>query len=323
MARFFPYNEISGRDPTPVEDLHWLGGQLERLPAFVEGTAVLCGSVAWGNHSWRSDIDVAHFQTKKFSNLSPSIEDVVAKYRERTGDRFISPKVHVTTIGAESVRLIETKGSSYGAIFSTIEKKTEHTFFAGTALRFADHIGRLAEAKGDPWQTFYQRYLAAIKRDQGQRREELKSYVSSVTKTWEQQPLHRLNLDPEGHLTQEQLDAIAQAANYPIHLMRRILGLLNRYPSPDRVSDIRAGFSEIPDRWAKDLRAFFEPFFRMDGRYTEIAAACRLTEKPLSAAEYSEQVCSLAIDLPFGPIQEQIWSYLKKGSGRSWRFWAR
>ena len=102
MARFFFYDELAHLARTPVEDIQWLAGQISQLPPFVEGTAVLCGSVSWGKHSWRSDLDVAHFSTIQHPNINKLLEDVIQQYGTRTHNEFIAPRFDVITIGAES-----------------------------------------------------------------------------------------------------------------------------------------------------------------------------------------------------------------------------
>jgi len=312
MARFYSYEEITVRIPAPMEDIQWLAGEIASLEPFVAGTAVLCGSVSWGKHSWRSDIDVAHFSTIAFPQIDRAIEEVVQKYVVRTSNQFIAPRADVITIGAESMANV-SKHQSISTSLPTIgvAKKGRVTdMFVETSLRFADHIGAIASLKGDPWQTFLDRYLSTVDRYQAGRRDMTRQYVERMTTQWAQQPLHRLNFDTDGSFTTKQLDLLGKSENYPVNLMRRILGDLGRYPSPDRTSDVRASFLALEEPWSKDLLAHFGPFFSLSERYEEIVVACRGPQSSLNQAGYNEQVCSLFIDLPFAEIQNSFWKYL-------------
>ena len=313
MARFFFYDELIYLARTPVEDIQWLAGQIAHLPPFVEGSAVLCGSVSWGKHSWRSDLDVAHFSTIEHPHIDQLLEDVIQQYGARTHNQFITPRFDVITIGAESMSLVSVdKGVSASAVSGGVLKKEDRVsdVFMETAVLFADHIGSIANLKGDPWRAFLDRYLSSVDRGQFDQREAIKSYVGRMTTEWTQQPLHQLNMDSKRGITAQQLDLLSKSENYPVNLMRRILGDLGRYPCPDRASDVRTAFSMLAEPWAKSLLAQFEPFFLIEEKYEEIVAACQGTETPLSHTNYREQVRSLFVALPFVEIQNIIWEYL-------------
>jgi hypothetical protein len=313
MARFFFYDELIHLARTPVEDIQWLAGQIAHLPPFAEGSAVLCGSVSWGKQSWRSDLDVAHFSTIEHPHLNQLLEDVIQQYLARTHNKFITPRFDVITIGAESISLVTLdKGISASAVSGGVLKKKNRTSdtFMETAVLFADHIGSIANLKGDPWRAFLDRYLSPVDKSKFDQRQALKSYVGRMTTEWSQQPLHQLNMDPKGGITAQQLDLLSKSENYPINLMRRILGVSGRYPSPDRASDVRAAFSMLAEPWAQTLLAQFEPFFSIEEKYEGIVAACQGTETPLSVDDYHEQLRSLFVALPFVEIQNIIWEYV-------------
>lgn len=313
MARFFFYDELISLARTPVDDIQWLAGQIAHLPPFVAGSAVLCGSVSWGKHSWRSDLDVAHFSTIEHPHIDRLLEDVIQQYGVRTRNEFITPRFDVITIGAESMSLVSVvKGVSASPVSGGVLKKENRTSdtFMETAVLFADHIGSIANLKGDPWRAFLNRYLLSVDKSQFDQGQAIKSYVGRMTTEWTQQPLHQLNMDPNGGITAQQLDLLSKSENYPVNLMRRILGDLGRYPCPDRASDVRAEFSMLAEPWAKSLLAQFEPFFSIEEKYEEIVAACQGTETPLSVDDYHQQLRSLFVALPFVEIQNIIWEYL-------------
>ena len=314
MARFFFYDELIGRARTPVEDIEWLAGQIAHLPPFMDCSAVLCGSVSWGKHSWRSDLDVAHFSTIEHPHIDKLLEDVIQKYDARTNNRFIIPRVDVITIGAESLSLGSVAKAVSTSPVSGAQLKKENRvsdIFMETAILFADHIGSIANLKGDPWRVFLDRYLSRADRKQFDQRAAIKTYVGKMTTEWSQQPLHQLNMDSNGGFTARQLDLISKSENYPINLMRRILGDLGHYPQPDRAADVRAACSMLTEPWAKSLLLQFEPFFLIEEKYEEIVAACQNTASPLSKADYHEQVRSLFVGLPFVEIQNIIREYVE------------
>jgi hypothetical protein len=312
MARFFFYDEIVRQEQTPVDDIQWIAGQIANLPAFVDGTAVLCGSVSWGKPSWRSDIDVAHFSTIAHPHIETAIENIIRQYLERTNRRFIEPRVDIIPIGAESLSSFNEHKTISAAISLEAMKKDGQTtdVFVETAVLFADHIGSIARLKGDPWQSFFDRYLSTVDGTLLDRHKSIRSYVEKMTTEWIQQPFHYLNLSPDSGFTARHLDLISKSENYPVNLMRRILADLGRYPHPDRASDILEVFSALEAPWAKLLMSQFERFFLLDRQYEELVAACRRASAPLSAGEYYEQLRALFVDLPFAEIQNIVWEYV-------------
>ncbi len=313
MARFFPYDEITTCSRMPSEDTQWLAGQIANLQPFSAGTAVLCGSVAWGNQSWRSDIDIAHFSTITYPHIEKTVDDLVRRYLDRTMHRFISPRVDVITIGAESLTLVtesEAVSVSPSSALPPTGLDRVSDVFQETAVLFADHIGSLARLKGEPWRTFLERYLSPVIVGRQGRRDGIKDYVEKITTQWARQPLHPLDAGSYGRFTTKQLDLISRTENFPKNLMRRILGELGTYPRPDRADDVRIAFSALKEPWAKNLMVLFEPFFDIDRKYENIVAACREPKNPLTESGYYKQVRSLFIDLPFLEIQNNIWQYL-------------
>jgi hypothetical protein len=219
----------------------------------------------------------------------------------------------VITIGAESLARVS---SNNGVSVSPVSVEAPGTknkvsdVFVDTAVLFADHIGSIAKLKGEPWRTFLDRYLASVDGSRPGGREATKRYVERMTTEWAQQPLHPLNVGPDGQFTAQQLDLISKTENYAVNLMRRILGDLGHYPHPDRAADVREKFSTLKKPWSKSLLVQFEPFFSLDKQYEEIVAACKRPRDPLSAADYYEQVRTLFIELPFIEIQNSIWQYV-------------
>jgi hypothetical protein len=307
-----------------VKDILWLGGQISALSPFASGSAVVCGSVAWGTPSARSDIDIAHFGTRKHPQIESVVEGVLARYRKRTKDRFIAPRVDIITIGVESaVRAAKTSshsitkgpvtpgGVSVGGV--SVRKRNSPAVFADTFVRFVDHIGSLAHSKVGPWEEFMKRHLSPQRENYRDiQREGIRSYVAATTKAWDDQPLHQLNLGANHEFTQRQLSLAGQAENYPVNLMRRILGEMQLYPRPDRAADVRKRFEELNEPWAKRLIASSAPFFALGPKYEAIIAETRKSSNGLTASEYQERCSALFDALPFDDIQEAVWDYLNR-----------
>jgi hypothetical protein len=208
--------------------------------------------------------------------------------------------------------LVSTGKSVSASTVSGMLKKNDRVsdVFMETAVLFTDHIGAIAKLKGDPWRAFLDRYLSPVDKSKFDQREALKTYVGRMTAAWTQQPLHQLNMDPNGGIPPEQLDLLSKSENYPINLMRRILGALDRYPSPDRASDVRAAFAALEEPWAKKLLVQFEPFFAIESKYEDLVATYQGLENPPIPTTYHEQLKSLFIGLPFVEIQNIIWDYV-------------
>jgi hypothetical protein len=176
VARYFSHSEITSRQLPSAKDISWLAGQISALSPFESGSAVLCGSVAWGTRSARSDIDIAHFGTTEHPQIERKIEEVVARYQERTQGHFIAPRVDIITIGIEpEARTARTEshsitgepvapgGASIGGAF--VKNREFSAVFADTFVRFVDHIGALAHLKTAPWEEFMKRYLSPQRED--------------------------------------------------------------------------------------------------------------------------------------------------------------
>ncbi len=321
MSRFFLYEDLLERKLASEEDLQWLAGKIGGLPPFAEGAAVLCGSAAWGCMTWRSDIDVAHFATKEFPDISTSIRAVIAEYQERTQQRFIVPSVDVVVIGGEEERVIKSRLSS-GYNFEKVkpkrgvrEKKTVRSLVASQQLRFSDHLGSLAELKGDPWRSFHKKYLSKAKKDRVYREEDTKQYVSWLTSQWKSQPLHRLSTGPSGIATEEQLKLVGLAENYATNLLRRLLGHQELYPVPDRRKDIWAAFEKAPEL-QKTFARLFEPFHSLGENYAELVASVLSGDGKLTGEQYYERIRDLAGTLPLAEIEEGTWTYFQEYNQR-------
>jgi hypothetical protein len=330
MARFLAYDDIVSRELLSPADVQWIAGQIASLSAFEEGTAVLCGSVSWGTHSWRSDIDVAHFRTTDHPALEDDIKDVLEDFDVRTSQRYVAPRIDVIVIGEELAGLTESlekkrkKRESTGNLSIEIEPSslelTDQIFpkvengtrmFPDAVDRFADHIGSIARMKGDPWRSFFERYLAVGRREAEEQRAALNSYVTAITEAWTRQPLHALSRAADGSFTPAQLDLLGRAENYPVNLMRRVLATLGKYPIPDRASDIKVAFAKLAHPWAQRIIAALPAFAALGEEYESMVVSCKRPEGKLpTREEFHERINTVAGKLPFNTVQEAVWEYL-------------
>jgi len=320
MPRFHRYDELVSKEPTPVNDILWLAGRIATLAPFAGGAAVFCGSVAWGKPFWRSDIDIAVFRTDRFTDIGPDVEMILREYDASTRGRYLTPKVDVIVVGIESERLVTRENLVTGSMPIT-SNQTVHEVFAATSLRFFDHIGSLAAAKGEPWRSFHKTYLARVQRDGKTRRNMIREYVTSFTDTWRRQPLRSLMFDPSRLPEAEQLEAMGFAENFPFHLMRQILAERCVYPRPDRADDIKAAFADLSGRYARKIREALEPFTRIEPTYTSLVADCQRPSGAILVEEYHRRLVALFDSLPFTEVEEVVWDFLttrKLRGGRRW-----
>jgi hypothetical protein len=320
MPRFHRYDELVSKEPTPVNDILWLAGRIAELPPFVARTAVFCGSVAWGKPSWRSDIDIAVFRTDRFTDIGPDVEMILQEYEKSTQGRYLMPKVDVILVGIESERLVTRENLVTGSMPIT-SKQTVQEIFAATSLRFYDHIGSLAMAKGEPWWSFHKTYLKRVQRDGKTRRNMIRKYVTSFTNTWRRQPLRSLMLNPSGLPETNQLEAMGFAENFPFHLMRQILGERSIYPKPDRADDIKAAFAELSDRGARKVRETLEPFIKIEPTYTSLVADLRRPAGTILAEEFHSRLVALFDSLPFTDVEEVVWDFVSAKKPRRGKRW--
>jgi hypothetical protein len=315
IPRFYEYHDLVTHQPVLPSDISSLANQVSRLPPFSSGVAVICGSVAWGSPSWRSDIDVVTFKTESFSDITPVIENAIKKYRGSTTGRLLIPRVDTITVGTESQHLVTRDNLVTGSMPIT-QMQTVREVFASTSLRFFDHIGSLAKARGEPWRTFHSSYLSQVSRKRRVRRGEIRTYAETFADTWRQEPLHSLNHDPDGDIGDSQLKLMSFAESFPLHLMRQILAERGHYPSPDRASDVRAAFARLSGRWAANLRSRLDPFLRIGEDYTKIVDSCRSSTLRISAGEYNSRLAELFGALPFAEVEDAVSGYLSSTSRR-------
>src|SRR5580765_6708005 len=107
MATLFSYSDVVRDAPAPAPDILRMTGQIAQLPAFTDCLAVLSGSAAWGDVSWRSDIDIMAYGCDRTADLYDQIEAIRNAYVESSHHRHQAPRVDIILIGAEREELVE------------------------------------------------------------------------------------------------------------------------------------------------------------------------------------------------------------------------
>lgn len=317
MGRYFDFDELTAKEPTPADDLRWLAGAISKLDAFADGTAVVCGSVSWGTNSWRSDIDVAHFSTLAHPRLDGGLEQLVDQYEDRTTGQYIRPRIDVVVVGAESRQVVaQAESISGGGSISGPGSVTEvvNDLFVDTATLFADHLQAVAARKGGPWRQFSGRFLGGLTDLNERRQAEIKRYVQEMGRRWAASPLHDLSMNDDGSFTDQQLTLMAKTENYSTNLARRVLGERGVYPSPDTKENVVEAFGALDTEWAPDLRAALQDFDHLASRYEELLSEVRTESDRPNEDEYRAEVKALFADLPFDEVESIVVErYLRAG----------
>lgn len=278
MARFFSYEEIKRGLITTSETVSEIAAALMKLEMFKQGKAVVFGSVAWGAHTWRSDIDVADF-SKEHWDLHVPVDMVLFKFfKQQYGDK------DGFAVGNHLIEILSNQKPVSGNYFLP---------YISPSTR--DHFRLLARAKGGPWKTFIKN-LKTI-RFRG-RLEDISEYLGIIVRHWTALNQHLIG---KRWLSWDDFRVLAALENFPKQLMRKILGEKKRLPSPDTVSLVKEVFALLEEPWTRELFPLFQPFFEIDPAYKALMDSmvneCRLPE-----AEYGQKVCQLFSGLPITDI---------------------
>lgn len=191
--------------------------------------------------------------------------------------------------------------------------EASRTLFDSVVLRFADHIGAVSAVRAGPWAVFYQRHLKNAIPDSARRRDEIRSYVSATSAVWASQPMRRQEREIDGTFSRRQLNLLGHIENFPVNLMRRILGELNIYPAPDRVEDIHNRFLELDQSWARSMAEAASRFAELSGGYDAMVSEMSdaTYRRSLTAEVFYRRLERLAEALPIAEIRDAAMSYLE------------
>lgn len=282
MARFFSYKEIERGLITTPEMISEIAAALMELEMFKQGQAVVFGSVAWGTHTWRSDIDVANFSKAHWDLHVPVGMVLFEFFKQRYGneDGF--------TVGEHLMEVLSNQKPVSG-----------NYFLPHISPSTRDHFRLLARVKGEPWKTFLKNLKTIRFRS---RLKDIDEYLGIIVRHWA-----ALNQQLIGKpwLSWDDFKALSALENFPKQLMRKILGEKKRLPSPDTVSQIREAFARLEEPWARELVPLFQPFFEIDPAYQALVNEMTNGRK-LAEAEYGQRVCQLFSKLPIKDIIQTV-----------------
>jgi predicted nucleotidyltransferase len=307
MGRFFSYSEIVLGVPAPAPDILRITGQITDLSAFAERLAVLSGSAAWGDVTWRSDIDIMAYSCDRTAGLEEQIEAIRKTYVESSSHRHRAPHVDITLVGAEHEELVERDNLVSGSA-AILEPRVVSEIFDRVCVRLMDHVSTLAVMKGEPWRSFAERYVSRSAADSGLRRDVMREYCSSVSARWRQFAWDLDGSDLE--LNDEELAQLGFAEGFASHIARLVLGDLGAYPRPDRRADVRRALDALDGPWGMELRSVSQPYFDLGIRYESLVAAIRAGTNALSESEFNVGLREAARAIDVAAVEELMWRYL-------------
>lgn len=233
MARFFSHRELERGLITTRETVTEPASRIMELGRFRDGRAVIFGSVAWGEHTWRSDIDIADFYGQIGDGYTES--KVSAFFRERYGneDGFY--------VFEHLVEVLSNQNSKRQAYeLPEISPSTR------------DHFRLLAKAKGGPYAEFYKE-LQVIRFHK--RTVDISQYLEVIIGHWRCASAH-LMVD-SNWLNWNEFKILQALENFPKQLMRKILGEKKLLPSLDTASRIKEAFALIQEPWGAGIASSF------------------------------------------------------------------
>ncbi|HET6732770.1 hypothetical protein [Mycobacterium sp.] len=307
MARVFSYLDLVRDLPAPSSDINRLANQIHALPALQSGHAVLVGSAAWGQASWRSDIDVVAYDCNATSLLQETIKDLRAEYEEAA--QHMAPKVEIILIGAEHEELVERDNLVSGSV-PILEPVTISEIFRQVSVRLGDHLRALAQAKGDPWRSFATKYAIGSESDGDAILDLLSSYASKIASGWrENEWSPKITTLSESHLEQ-----LGHADGFATHLVRLVLSHQSSYPIPDRRVDIRPALLSLGELGER-IQKVLAPFFAFADEYENLAQRVRNAD-PITHNEFDRSIVTAAAKMDFDAVERLIWSYSAENRAR-------
>lgn len=299
MANIYSYAELVAGVPASPAEVIRFANQIASLPALASGKAVLIGSAAWGNASWRSDVDVVAFDCPATADLRESIDRLRADCESRSNTK--APGADIILIGAEREELVERNNLVSGSA-PILEPATVREIFNKVSIRLSDHLHALANAKGEPWRTFADSFAPRGHVDTDIL-DVLRDYSQAVAGGWKEK-----TWSPDiDRLTDGQLQQLGYADGFATHFPRLILSHRNAYPTPDRRADVRSALSALGELGGR-IESLLEPFGAIDTQYEAIAARIRAGDA-ISRADFDRTMASVASGIDFDRVEEFVWSY--------------
>jgi hypothetical protein len=300
MARVFSYLDLVRDLPAPGPDITRLANQIVGLPELQSGHAVLVGSAAWGQASWRSDIDVVAYDCAATSQLQGAINELCAQYE--ASSKHLAPKVEIILIGAEREELVERDNLVSGSV-PILEPRTVSEIFRQASLRLGDHLRALAKAKGDPWRSFAKRYAQRSEGDNAAILDLLSEYESTIASRWRENDWSSRTTS----LSESHLQHLGYADGFAVHFARLVLSHQGSYPIPDRRVDIRPALPTLGALGGR-IESVLAPFFSFANEYEELAKCVRRGDA-ITSNEFDQRMVDAAAKIDFDAVDKLVWSY--------------
>lgn len=293
MARFYTFNEIQRGLILTAEQITALATKIQKLPAFQEGHAVVYGSVAWGDHSWRSDLDIAfggidnYYLREEKEEVGHFRQDLYSLFKSEFGSdgRLILNSL---------VQILQNESEEEGVpVWETYGRSK----CFGLSPSTRDHFRLLAEAKGGDYQKFYDQYVK-YSYIRGQRQlYDFWEYAYDMF--WNAGRNRRVTEDSIG-----QLEILASFENFPKQLIRKYLGYRKMLPVPDTFPNILKVWNAEGLIFAERTKTLFPPFFEIKERYEEIVE--KVKQGRLKEYEYYQSTSDLFENLPIHDVCHSV-----------------
>lgn len=307
MARIFSYLDLVRDLPAPSPDVIRLANQISVFTAFQTGHAVIIGSAAWGDASWRSDIDVVVYDCSATEHLREDIDGLRNRYE--ASSQHIAPRVDIILIAAEHEELVE-RDNLVSRSVPILEPKTVSEVFSKVRVRIGDHIRALGLVKGNPWKSFATAYAEPSETDREVIVDLLGEYSAAIASGWRE---NEWSLDATT-LTDSHLAHLGYVDGFATHFARLILSHQGAYPVPDRRADVREALATI-GRWGVEVEAVLAPFFALTNKYEELAERVRRRQS-IAQADFNQSIRTTAATIDFDPVEQLVWSYRAEFSAR-------
>jgi len=307
MGCVYSWIDLVRNLPAERADVNRIANEIARLPSLVAGYGVLIGSAAWGEASWRSDVDVLAFRCDATESLPSDIKCICEQY-EKTSQR-LAPNVDIIWVGAEREELVERDNLVSGSA-PILEPRRVSEILERVRVRLGNHVRALASAKGNPWQVFVDTYLKPSPADEALLLELIKEYSAISAAGWRD-----FDWGVNGvALTGDHLKHLGYAEGFAVHFARLILSDQCSYPTPDRRKDVLAAIQKL-GVWGARLSTVLAPFFALSAKYDDLVRRIRCNE-PLERSEFDRELMSAAAEIDFNALENFTWSYLSEGASR-------
>jgi hypothetical protein len=213
----------------------------------------------------------------------------------------------VILIGAEREDLIERDNLVSGSapIFEPI---VISEVFDRVGARLVDHIGALAQAKGNPWKKFARTYLEGWKANSSMVLDLIGEYPPEMAASWREHDWYT----EDTPLTDAKLVQLGYADSFAVHLSRLVLSHQHAYPIPDRRMDVRTALPKL-GLWGNRIESVLAPFFDFSDLYQRLASRVRQNEA-VTEVEFDRLLSMAASKIDFSAVEEFTWAYRAENS---------